>query len=165
MIAPTSQDKKKLKDTLGAIAQMEISVTKATVVPQKEILNYKLIPAHLHTGETKRLAYKVNSLIDLYYFSVGVLGKTRFQKGVNGLHYQMCLSVMKDGLKEVIEIPRDHYKSTVYSECFPIWRALPFNKYEEDLFSSLGYSDLFIEWMRRTHNQNVRILLISETIT
>jgi hypothetical protein len=71
---------------------------------------------------------------------------------------------MKDGLKEGIEIPRDHFKSTVYSECFPIWRALPFSKREEDLFSNIGYSDLFIEWMRRTHSQDIRILLVSETI-
>lgn len=164
MISPTGQVKTQIKDALSAMASLEYSSTGATVVPRSTILNYKLIPASTLKGHSKQLAYKINSLIDLYYFSTAVLGKTRFQKGVNGLHYQMCLSVMKDGLKEVIEIPRDHYKSTVYSECFPIWRALPFGKFEEDLFSSIGYSDLFIEWMRRTHNQNVRILLISETI-
>src|SRR6185312_9270449 len=164
MISPSRGTQQKLKDTLQMLADLEHSETGATVVPRKEILNYKLLPAHTLTGAPKKLAYKINSLIDLYYFSTVILGKTRFQPGKLGLHYQMCLTVMKDGLKEVIEIPRDHYKSTVYSECFPIWRALPFGNYEQDLFSSIGYSDLFIEWMRRAHNQNIRILLISETI-
>jgi len=70
--------------------------------------------------------------------------------------------VMKDGLKEVIEIPRDHFKSTVYSECFPIWRALPFTTKDEDLMLTLGMTPLYIEWMRRAHNQDIRILLVSE---
>ena len=164
MTTLSAQTVQAARSALGRALGMDTSELGASVVPRTEILNYKLIPAHSLTGEAKKLAYKVNSLVDLYYFSTVVLNKTRFQRGRLGLHYQMCLSVMKDGLKEVIEIPRDHYKSTVYSECFPIWRALPFDKPEEDLFSTLGYSDLFIEWMRRCHNQNIRILLISETI-
>ena len=43
-------------------------------------------------------------------------------------------------------------------------RALTLGHLEEDMFTSLGYSDLFIEWMRRTHSQDIRIILISETI-
>jgi len=76
----------------------------------------------------------------------------------------MCLIVLKDGLKEGIEIPRDHLKTTVYCEIYPIWRALPFGHLEEDFFSTIGFSDLFIEWMRRAHNQDIRILVVSETI-
>jgi hypothetical protein len=72
---------------------------------------------------------------------------------------------MKDGLKELIEIPRDHFKSTVFSECYPIWRALPFGHREEDFFTNIGYSDLYIEWMHRAHSQDIRMLLVSETIT
>jgi hypothetical protein len=153
-----------LKSAAARVLDFDVSDIGATVVPRSEILNYKLFPAHRLQGTAKKLAYKVNSLIDLYYFSTTVLKKSRFQRGETSLHYQMCLTVMKDGLKEIIEIPRDHYKSTVYSECFPIWRALPFGKPEEDLFTSLGFSDLFIEWMHRTHNQDIRILIVSETI-
>ncbi len=163
MISPSRQAVRDMR-AVGTAIGFDISELGATQVPRIEILNYKLLPAHILTGEAKKLALTVNSLVDLYYFSTVILKKTRFQRGKNSLHYQMCLSVMKDGLKEVIEIPRDHYKSTVYSECFPIWRALPFGKPEEDLFSTIGYSDLFIEWMRRTHDQNIRILIISETI-
>lgn len=164
MIGPSNQTIGNARAALGAALGYDLSDLGATVVPRAEILNYKLIPAHALQGEAKKLAYKVNSLVDLYYFSTIVMKKNRFQRGELSLHYQMCLSVMKDGLKEVIEIPRDHYKSTVYSECFPIWRALPFGTLEEDIFTRLGYSDLFIQWMHRTHNQDIRIILISETI-
>jgi hypothetical protein len=52
----------------------------------------------------------------------------------------------------------------VYSEVYPIWRALPFGTPEEDFFNSIGFSDLYIEWMRRCHSQDIRILIVSETI-
>ena len=171
MIIPSPQTVQTLKDTMRAVASMEMQVDElgGTVVPREIILNHKLIPVHLIQDPLiKKEAYRHNSFVDMYFFGKTVLGKNRLQGGVNfrsSLHYQMCLSVMKDGLKEVIEIPRDHFKSTIYSEIFPIWKALPFSKREEDLFSSLGYSDLFIEWMKRAHNQDIRILLVSETIT
>jgi hypothetical protein len=169
LINSTREQDQKLRDTLRAALafKMERSEIGALQVPRAEILNYKLIPTASLTGTNKDAAHKVNSLIDLYYFSSVTLNKFRLQRGQDyrvKLHYQMCLSVMKDGLKEVIEIPRDHFKSTIYSECFPIWRALPFGTAEEDQFTRLGYSDLFIEWMRRTHSQDIRILLVSETI-
>ncbi len=159
-----------IKNTLAAAAQggFEKNEIGASVVPRKEILSYKLLPVQLIQGvEAKKAAYKINSLLDLFFFITVVLGKDRIPVESNfhlSLHYQMCLTVMKDGLKEVIEIPRDHFKSTIYSEGFPIWRALPFGAQEEDLFATLGYSDLFIEWMKRTHSQDIRILLVSETI-
>lgn len=167
MVSPLKSDEKKLQEQLLMLRELELGSTGQTIVPRKHILNFKLIPTQSLSGEAKRLAYRINSLVDLYWFSIVVLGKHRLQHGPDyrrSLHYNMCTSVMKDGLKDVIEIPRDHYKSTIYSECFPIWKALPFGSLEEDLFAKLGYSDLFIEWMRRAHNQNIRILLVSETI-
>jgi hypothetical protein len=156
----------KVRDVLRAL---EVGETGDTFVPRSTVLGYNLIPTDLcKTPEEKKQVYRANSLMDLYYFSTVVMGKNRFSKNPNkasNLHYQMCLTVMKDGLKEGIEIPRDHFKSTVYSECFPIWRALPFGKREEDFFTNVGYTDLYIEWMHRTHSQDIRILLVSETIT
>ena len=147
---------------------LEIGETGDTFVPRSTILGYNLIPTDIaKTSDEKKQIFRANALMDLYYFATVVMGKNRFSKNPDkskNLHYQMCLTVMKDGLKEGIEIPRDHFKSTVYSECFPIWRALPFGKREEDFFTSIGYSDLYIEWMRRTHSQDIRILLVSETI-
>jgi hypothetical protein len=150
------------------IRSLEIGETGDTYVPRSVVLGYNLVPPDtFKDSDAKKIAYRMNSLMDLYYFSTVVLGKNRYSKNPDkrrNLHYQMCLTVMKDGLKEGIEIPRDHFKSTVYSECFPIWRALPFGKQEEDLFTNVGYSDLYIEWMRRTHSQDIRVLLVSETI-
>jgi hypothetical protein len=167
-VSPSASAVKELRATLGALqCQMDKNEDGAYSIPRTQILNYKLIPVATLNGTVKQMAHKVNSLVDMYYFSTVTLGRHRFQKGPDyklKLHYQMCLSVMKDGLKEVIEIPRDHFKTEIYSVCFPMFRALPFNAREEDLFSSLGYSDLFIEWMRRTHSQDIRILIVSETI-
>ena len=155
----------KVRDVLRSL---EVGATGDTFVPRSTVLGYNLIPTDIaKDAKEKKQLYRANSLMDLYYFSTVVMGKNRFSKNpdkAKNLHYQMCLTVMKDGLKEGIEIPRDHFKSTVYSECFPIWRALPFGKREEDFFSSVGYSDLYVEWMRRTHSQDIRILLVSETI-
>jgi hypothetical protein len=159
-----SQIEQSIRD---ALRSLEIGETGDTYVPRSTILGYNLIPTETLPQNAKKAAYRANALMDLYYFSTVILGKNRFSKNpdkAKNLHFQMCLTVMKDGLKEGIEIPRDHFKSTVYSECFPIWRALPFGKKEEDFFSNLGYSDLYIEWMRRTHSQDIRILLVSETI-
>jgi hypothetical protein len=105
--------------------------------------------------------------MDLYYLTTVVLRRNKLSRNLDrrkNLHYQMCLLIMKDSLKEGIEIPRDHLKSTIYSECAPIWWALPFGHREEDYFTNIGYSDLYILWMKRAHSQDVRILLVSETI-
>jgi len=156
-----------IRDSLSAQRGLEIGLLGESLVPRSTILNYRLIDTLALKGNAKRLAFRLNSLMDLYYFSTVVLRRTKFSRNPDkrrNLHYQMCLLVMKDGLKEGIEIPRDHLKSTVYSECAPIWWALPFEHREEDYFVNLGYDDLYIQWMRRAHNQDVRILLVSETI-
>lgn len=140
----------------------------ASVVPRSTINSFKLIDlAHIRNNESKRIAHRLNSYASLYYFAVAVLKKNKFQLNPDyrrNLHFQMCQMVMKDGLKEVIEIPRDHYKSSVYSECFPIWRSLPFGPADEDLMLRLGCTPLYIEWMKRAHKQDLRTLLVSETI-
>lgn len=146
---------------------LQTGVLGETFVPRSTILNYHLIDTKPLKGKTKEVAFRANALMDLYYFATVILGKNRFSKNpvkAHNLHLIMCLAVMKDGLKEGIEIPRDHFKSTVYSEAFPMWRALPFGKREEDFFSAWGYSDLYIQWLKRCHSQDVRILLVSETI-
>jgi hypothetical protein len=161
-----AQFEQRLRDGLRAL---EVGELGDTYVPRSTVLGYNLIPTDIvKDPQEKRHIYRMNSLMDLYYFITIVLGKNRLSKNpdkARNLHYQMCLIPMKDGLKELIEIPRDHFKSTIYSEGFPLWRALPFGNRECDLFSNAGYSDLYIEWLRRTHSQDIRILLVSETIT
>ena len=161
------QEHQQLRDAISAQATFERGSLGETVVPRSVILNYHLIDTIPLLGNAKRLAFRLNSLMDLYYFSIVILNRKKLSRNPDkrkNLHYQMCLLIMKDSLKEGIEIPRDHLKSTIYSECAPIWWALPFGHREEDCFSDLGYTDLYIEWLRRAHSQDVRILLVSETI-
>ena len=158
-----------LRDAIRARASsgFDIGDLGQSVVPRDTILNYKLLPLDGLPASLKPLIYRANSLMDMYFFGTVVLGRNKLSKNPDkrkNLHYIMCLQVMKDGLKEGIEIPRDHLKTTIYVEIFGIWRALPFGPREADFFSNLGYSDLYIEWMFRTHSQDIRILFVSETI-
>lgn len=150
-----------------AVEGLEIGPLGETIVPRATILNYNLIPLEGTSAKLRPIIYRANSLMDPYFFGTVVLKRTQFSrnpiKSLN-LHYVMFLNVLKDSLKEVVEIPRDHLKTTVYVEVYAIWRALPFSSREEDFFSSLGYPDLYIEWMRRCHDQDTRILVVSETI-
>jgi len=117
----------RLRDGLRAL---EVGELGDTYVPRSTVLGYNLIPTDIvKDPQEKRHIYRMNSLMDLYYFITIVLSKNRLSKNpdkAKNLHYQMCLIPMKDGLKELIEIPRDHFKSTIYSEGFPSWRALSF---------------------------------------
>lgn len=137
-------------------------------VSKKVVNSWKLLPINKPgiSKDAQRIALRLNGFANLYYFAKMILRFRKMQENpelTKNLHWIMCAAVMKDGLKEVIEIPRDHYKSTIYSQALPIWRALPFLDSDANYMLKLGYSDAFIEWMRRAHNQDVRILIVSET--
>jgi hypothetical protein len=138
----------------------------ACYTPRAISASFQVIPIPQGTApELERAIHRVNALGSLFYFSTVVLHKNKFQRNPDkykNLHLQMCLVVEKDGLQEVIEIPRDHYKSSVYSECLPMWRTLPFLDSDEIIFRALGYSDEFVLWMKRAHQQDFRWLLCSE---
>lgn len=120
--------------------------------------------------KTQRAIHRINSFGSLYYFLTVILKKNKVQTNpdrAKNLHYQMCRTVEKDGIQDVIEIPRDHLKSTIYSEALPMWRALRFGPEDEQLLRTIGgayASDAFIAWMRRAHRQDIRWLIVSEVI-
>lgn len=160
----TQQD---LRDVTNKNAEYEWNETGGLYLPPSVTRCYKVIPPIHSDAETLRIIHRMNAFGSLYYFATQILGKDRFQTNpdpVKNLHYQMCRVVEKDGLKEVIEIPRGHYKSTVYSECYSLWRALPFGPQDEEYMRALGYGDRFIQWMYYVHNQDIKILVISEII-
>lgn len=112
------------------------------------------------TDKANRL--RLNCLGSLHYFIKVGLRRRR----LNGqLHKTMCTQLERDHIKDVFEIPRDHFKSTIASEGFPIWRVLPLNDNDKNSFVKLGYSNDFIEWMERSHKPASRNLLVSENIT
>ena len=165
LATPTPGQNKDIRDALRS--RLLYGDLGETYVPRSVIFNYNLIPTASLPASAKPLAYRANALMDPYYLGTVILQRPYLSRNPDrkkNLHYVMCLIVQKDGLKEGIEIPRDHLKTTVYSEIFPIYRALPFGVKEEDFFSSIGFSDLYIEWMRRTHSQDIRTLIVSETI-
>lgn len=125
------------------------------------VQKWKLIPTISPNWETNLLAHRLNCLGSFYYFMKIGLGKDRLYRP---LHGPMCENLERPKLKEIIEYPRDHFKSTIHSEGYPMWRALPFTQQDEDAMRALGYSDHYIKWMKYVHRQDIRFLLISETI-
>lgn len=121
-----------------------------------------LDPSKVSSTKEKHIIHRLNSLGSSLYFIKVPLRRRRLTEA---LHSILCNQLECTYLKEVIEWPRDHFKSTICSEGFPIWWALPFTSEDEDWMRKLGYGDEWIKWMRRAHNQNTRTLLISENIT
>jgi len=77
----------------------------------------------------------------------------------------ICRSLERKHIKDVYEMPRDHFKSTICGEGLPVWRSLPLGPQDEDSFKKNGYSDEFVRHMRSVHNPDVRNVLVSENIT
>lgn len=127
-------------------------------------MTYQFTPLAL-TGQSseeklKRLRY--NSLGSLFYFTKVVLGKNKLTEA---FHLPFCLSLEKEFLKDLYEIPRDHYKSTLASEALPMWFCLPFTEKDEEMFFANGYGDEYIRFMHKIHDPMHRNLLVSENIT
>lgn len=105
---------------------------------------------------------RLNCLGSLFYFiRVALLRKRLTER----LHLPLCLTFEREHIKDVIEMPRDHFKSTCASEGLPMWRALPFTQQDEDDFYQLGYTAEFIRWMKRAHRADSRNMLVSGNIT
>lgn len=111
--------------------------------------------------ERQASIHRLNCLGSLFYFAQIALRKKKLTK----LHFGLCRLFEKDHIKDVVEWPRDHFKTTTGSEALPMWRVLPFSNKDEDMFRAAGYSDEFVQWQRRCHNPLARNLLVAENIT
>lgn len=109
--------------------------------------------------ELHNLAIRLNSLGSLFFFSKSVLKRDRLS---NNLHQMIARSVEREKLHLVLEVPRDHMKSTLITESLSMWWALPFTEFDEEAMRTLGYKDEWIRWMKIAHNPNTRTLLVSE---
>lgn len=119
-----------------------------------------IAPTDSHGDKLAKM--RLNSLGSLYYFIKSTLRRRRL---TDTLHKPWCISLERDHLKDVYELPRDHFKSTICSEGFPMWRSLPFDNRDEDAFRRLGYGDDYIAFMRRMHKRDSRNLLVAENVT
>lgn len=129
-----------------------------------EELAHRWIPIQI-TSEmsdaTKRASARLNSLGSLFWFSKYTL---RYGRLSPNLHGYICSELERDSLRLALEVPRDHFKSTIASVSAPMWWALPFNDKDEEYMRMLGYGDAWIRWMRRAHCPSTRTLVASETI-
>lgn len=123
---------------------------------------FKPIPLTGLSGDAWTKAMRVNCLGSLFFFIKMGLRKRRL---TSGLHLPLCLSLEREHIKDVYEISRDHFKSTIGSEGLPMWRVLWCSDEDLNYFRKLGYSDDFIGWMQRVHRPEARNLLVSENIT
>lgn len=114
------------------------------------------------TGETMLDAYTFNALGSLWYFIFVILRRRRLTAD---LHLPFCRTLERDHIKDVIEMPRRHFKTTCVDEGLAMWKALPFGQRFIDMFGRAGYSDEFIQWMKRSHDPDTNIAIISENIT
>lgn len=118
--------------------------------------------ANLTDNVAKLRALRTNGLGSFFYFVKYILRRRRMS---TTLHLPICNYLEKDHVKDVYEMPRDHFKSTICSEGLPMWWALPLTNEDIDEFKKLGYSDEYVRWLQRIHNPDIRILLVSENIT
>jgi hypothetical protein len=126
-------------------------------------MQFKTIPVSgLKREEHIIRAMRLNCLGSLFYFIRIALRRKRLTES---LHLPLCRTFEREHIKDVIEMPRDHFKSTCASEGLAMWRALPLSQQDIDDFYRLGYTDEWIQWMRRAHNPDSRNLLVSGNIT
>lgn len=124
---------------------------------------YNTLPVRGLTNEDEVLRrMRLNCLGSLFYFVRNALRRKRLTEG---LHLPLCRTLEAEHIKDVIEMPRDHFKSTCASEGLAMWRALPMSQQDIDDFYKLGYSDEFVRWMFKAHNPDSRNLLVSGNIT
>lgn len=122
---------------------------------------WKIIPPISNNPYATNLTYRLNGLGDNFFFIKIILRKRRLS---NKFHKQYCDRFLCWQLKEVNEVPRDHFKTTIGSIGMPIWWALPFSDKDEKFMRALGYGDEWIAWMKRVHDQNTRTLIAMEVI-
>lgn len=121
---------------------------------------WNYIPIDTLNPSLQNTAHRLNALGDNFYFIKSILRKKRLS---NNFHRHYCNTLQCWSLKEVNEIPRDHFKTTI-GIGQAMWWSLPFTDRDEKLMRMLGYDDAWIAWMKRAHDQNSRTLFVMEVI-
>jgi hypothetical protein len=127
------------------------------------IETFKPFPVDDSLPDMARLQnHRLNALGSLYYYIKVILKRKRL---TDSLHLPICRSLERKHIKDVYEISRDHFKSTICTEGLPTWRTLPVTQKDEDCWTAAGYSPEWIRWMHTIHDPDSRNLLVSENIT
>lgn len=125
-------------------------------------MKYKIEPVDNLPEAEARQRHRLNCFGSLYYFiKIGL----RRKRLTDVLHKPICEFLERDRLKDLLEMPRDHFKSTICSEGLPMWRTLYMNDDDREAFRQLGYPEEFIRYMDLVHKPDMRVVLVSENIT
>jgi hypothetical protein len=137
------------------------------VMPVPEIsynnqYDFRLLPIKGITDEKqKRLAIRLNCLGNLFYFIRVALQRHRL---IEHVHYPLTLLIQQTHIHDVIEWPRDHFKTTIFGEGASMWWSMPFSQEDEYAMLTFGYAPEFIRWMKKCHDIDTRTLIVSEVI-
>jgi hypothetical protein len=149
---------------MSAIDLIDIDSEEVEIIQEinRTSFAYKWTPLDIRTiaPANQDIAHRLNALGDNFYFIKAILRKHRLS---NQFHRQYCNELMCWSLKEVFEVPRDHFKTTI-GLGMAMWWALPFTDRDEMFMRALGYTDEWILWMKRAHDQNTRTLIAMEVI-
>lgn len=104
---------------------------------------------------------RLNALGSLYFFEKGILKRHKMS---DSLHKPILNRLERMTPRLLLEMPRDHFKTTMIPEGRSMWRVLPFNDIDEIAMRELGYGDEWITFMRLVHNPSRRILTVSEVV-
>ena len=111
-------------------------------------------------ADVKWKCIRLNALGSLFSFAYVILGYDRLTTTFHEKY--ICNELECERLRKVLEIPRDHMKTTCGTISFPMWCALPFTEDDEKGMRELGYGDGWIRWMKVAHNTCTRTLIASE---
>ncbi len=137
-------------------------------IPEKTTSRYSWKGRPFDVKEVRQ-RIRVNALCNFYYFCRVILERDRFNLT---LHEPLCRYFQRVHFKDVLEIPRGHNKSTLASECWPIWRSLRVTQEDLDYIQNLRkereeytYGDELLKHLLRVHNPNHCFLVASENLT
>jgi hypothetical protein len=119
--------------------------------------SWELLP--IPDDDSATFIVRLNALGSLWFFEKFVLQKSRL---VEHLHKPICETLERQNVNFMLELPRDHFKTTCVTEGLPMWWALAYDERDEAAMRELGYGDEWCRWMRWAHNPGIRILTISE---
>lgn len=109
------------------------------------------------SGDAEGLRDKLRytALTNLYFMAKVVLG---YKELSPRLHQEFCDYIIgtRQQRRRGALIPRGHFKSTIVSKSYPLWRLVPI---DESLLAN--YPDL-VDWMP-FHNPNHRVVIIGES--
>jgi len=122
-----------------------------------------VVEPNVHDPYEFAMRMKWSALSSLYFFAKVIF---KYNKLVPHLHQPLCNTLQRSLGKTVVELPRGHFKTTVASKSLPTWRALPMEAEVTDYALVHGWTtEEEIDELRRVHNPNVRVLVISSTET